>query len=344
MERLLQILRYTRRHGSEGERQFIKDILKPYKLTEYTNPKTGEVLAYVKTVKGPDNTSPPVLFCSHIDTVHGMNDDPIQEVIYDAGCEFAYKKDGKPLGADDGAGVWLLLEMIDAKVPGTYIFHRGEEVGGIGSDDMALFHTAWLKQFKWAIQFDRRGNADIITHMSCGKTCSVAFAAALADKLNDQCVDFRYAPSNMGIFTDTANYIDIIPECTNVSVGYDSEHTGQECLDVAHLIMLRDALIMAFLKGTGNLPVVRDPQAFEKSNYWDYTKTGFSTQTAYDEESVYIEPQDSQSVLAMEPKALRKWVKSATTDEITNLILNLADEVDYWADAYSVTMEKHEQQ
>ena len=37
------------------------------------------------------------------------------------------------LGGDDGTGVWLMTKLIEAGVPGRYIFHRAEEVGGRGS-------------------------------------------------------------------------------------------------------------------------------------------------------------------------------------------------------------------
>jgi len=34
------------------------------------------------------------------------------------------------------------------------------------------------------------------------------------------------------VYTDTAEFTDIIPECTNRSVGYAREHTQEESLDL----------------------------------------------------------------------------------------------------------------
>ena len=39
------------------------------------------------------------------------------------------------------AGIWLLLEMIDAGVPGVYALHYGEERGGVGSSGLAEHHA-----------------------------------------------------------------------------------------------------------------------------------------------------------------------------------------------------------
>lgn len=259
MNRLLEMLTYTRPHDSANEQAFIAKFIKPYHPTPYLDAK-GETLAYVIDVADRMSVVPPVLWSCHTDTVHHSTDLPIQEVVYDPGCGMAYKSDGRPLGADDGAGIWLMLEMIDAGVPGSYIFHRGEERGGIGSRGMAKDHAGWLSRFRYAIAFDRKGTTSIITEQGwSGQCCSDEFALALARSLNDQDVGFEYTIDPTGVFTDTANYTDIIPECTNVSVGYEDEHTGKELLDVWHVERLRDALIKAFADGVEHLPVERDP-------------------------------------------------------------------------------------
>ena len=36
-----------------------------------------------------------------------------------------------------------------------------------------------------------------------------------------QTIFLLYATDPTGIFTDTANFVDIIPECTNISCGYE---------------------------------------------------------------------------------------------------------------------------
>lgn len=74
-----------------------------------------------------------------------------------------------------------------------------------------------------------------------------------------------YAPDDSGMFTDTDNYTEIVPECTNLSVGYFKAHTANEWLDWEHL----DALLTA-LKGVdiNDLPIKRDPSVYEDRYAW----------------------------------------------------------------------------
>jgi hypothetical protein len=46
-----------------------------------------------------------------------------------------------------------------------------------------------------------------------------------------------------GVFTDSANFIDLIPECTNISVGYFNEHTHQEMENMTFLEKLCKASV-----------------------------------------------------------------------------------------------------
>jgi hypothetical protein len=148
-----------------------------------------------------------------------------------------------------------MREMILAKRPGLYVFHRAEECGGIGSTFIADETPELLDGIDYAIAFDRRGVADVITYQGWGRCCSDQFATALAAKLG-----MKYQPNPNGVFTDTANYMDYVSECTNISVGYYAEHSKQEMLDVEHIVALRD--VMLSLDVT-DLPAMRDPEAFQ---------------------------------------------------------------------------------
>jgi hypothetical protein len=44
-----------------------------------------------------------------------------------------------------------------------------------------------------------------------------------------------YKPDNTGVYTDSAEFVDLISECTNISVGYYNEHTETEKQDIEHL-------------------------------------------------------------------------------------------------------------
>jgi hypothetical protein len=197
-------------------------------------------------------------FTAHIDTVHhkaGQN-------TYTIDGQF-WKANGDALGADDGAGIALLMYLIDHRVPALYIFFRSEECGGTGSvwaaDHMAeLFSTV-----DRAIAFDRAGYHDVITKQSGGRCCSDEFALALAEALTNEEFTLAFTPCDTGVFTDTANLIDIASECTNVSVGYFSQHGDREKQDVEFLQLLASQIVKVDWDA---LPVKREA-APKKSKY-----------------------------------------------------------------------------
>jgi hypothetical protein len=250
---LLKLLTLTRPAYGKAEQAVADEIVRQCNGVRFNDP-SGKPLAVVVTV-GDSKT----LFSSHLDSVH--YEDGIQEVIHDSNLNLIYKaQDSKTcLGSDDGSGVWLLLQMIASEVPGAYVFHFSEERGGIGSKGVVDFYSGFLAQFDRAIAFDRRGTRSIITHQSCGKCCSDEFGLALASKL-----DMGHKLDETGVYTDTAEFTSIISECTNVSVGYESEHTPNEVQDVEYLLALRKACIKVDWEA---LPAVRDPKEVE--DLWD---------------------------------------------------------------------------
>lgn len=203
------------------------------------------------------------LFTAHTDTVHrdgGVN-------TYRIDGKF-WRGDGDCLGADDGAGVALLAHMMSERVPGYYILFRGEECGGIGSSWLAENMPDLLAEFDRAVAFDRAGYYDVITHQSGGRCCSDKFADALANQLAD--AGLMYAPCDGGVYTDTAEFVDLIPECTNLSVGYKHQHSEREEQDVEFLGYLAEAVCKV---QWDNLPVDRDPAPKRRSrrdeDAWD---------------------------------------------------------------------------
>lgn len=251
LKRLLAILGLQRPAGSNTEEQFVDWLANA--LPEAEIDGYGNVFLTI-------GENPNIMWSCHTDTV--ARDDGHQNVKWQGDkLVLNEPKQGQCLGADDGAGLWLLLEMIDAKVPGLYIFHREEEIGGKGSHWLAANHKGLLDNIKMAIAFDRRDVDSVITHQGGQRTCSEKFAKAIAEKFN-QVDGLRYTLDPGGSFTDTKSYVEIIPECTNISVGYYSEHSARESLDVAHLLRLREALISYDFS---DLPVERDPKTTE----WD---------------------------------------------------------------------------
>ena len=195
-------------------------------------------------------------FTSHFDTACKEQVDVVR--TYDNNT---IQTDGKSiLGADDKAGVTILLYMIEKKVPGLYCFFIGEEVGCIGSGLAAK--TPAFKDFKRMISFDRRGTDSIITHQSSSRCCSDIFANALSKEYNKLGMNMK--PDDTGVYTDSAEFTSIIPECTNISVGYYHEHTHKEYQDIKHL----QNLCLASVKvDWENLPSERNPKVSEYKRY-----------------------------------------------------------------------------
>jgi len=224
-EYFLSMMRYTRPHLSEAEEEYIEKFIRP--VCDYTDESGNLICATV--------SNPRIMFSSHTDTVH--NKSGKQKLITNNGKVLT--SDSTCLGADDGVGNYLMLSMIDSKVPGLYVFHRGEERGGIGSMFIAEQTPDLLKGIEIAIALDRKGKDDVVQFQMGSRCCSEKFAKQLASLMGTTGGDMN------GSFTDTANYVDLVTECSNVSVAYWDQHSKQERCDLELIGKIEDRLIHA---------------------------------------------------------------------------------------------------
>lgn len=198
------------------------------------------------------------MFTSHFDTAssHQVTVNHIidkQQII---------STSGTILGADDKAGTTIMLWMIKNNIPGLYYFFIGEECGCIGSS-AASTYGKFKGNYDRVISFDRRGTNSVITFQSSTRCCSDEFANELAKQLNQE-PHFFYKSDKGGVYTDSAEFVELIPECTNISVGYQNEHTIRETQDLYHLIKLANAVIRVDWE---NLPTKRNPA--KKESRWE---------------------------------------------------------------------------
>ena len=147
-----------------------------------------------------------------------------------------------------------MLYMMSHNIPGLYYFFIGEERGGIGSNKLSLIYdkVSYLKEIKRCVSFDRRNYHSVITSQLGRRCCSDEFGTALCKEYNKNGLDLSLDPT--GIYTDSASFIDDIRECTNISVGYFHEHTGQEYQNMNYLISLCEASIKV---NWNSLPTIR---------------------------------------------------------------------------------------
>lgn len=205
-----------------------------------------------------------VMFTSHLDTATSAL--TTVNHVFDKNI---IKTDGKSiLGADDKAGVTVMMYMIEQKVPGLYYFFLGEEVGCIGSKKVAgKLKEEKIEGINKVISFDRRGTTSVITYQSSQRCASDKFGEALGKALNDADETFSYKNDPTGVLTDSVQFIKIYAECTNISVGYQSEHTFSESQDIEHLEKLAKACCKV---DWNSLPVERDPSTTEYKSYGGY--------------------------------------------------------------------------
>jgi hypothetical protein len=225
------------------------------------------------------------IFASHLDTACK---DQV-EVTHVFENNFIKTNKKTILGADDKAGVTILLWLIKNNIPGLYYFFVGEEVGCIGSG-LAAKNLQFKGDYDRIISFDRRGTNSIITFQSSTRTCSDEFAQELAKQLNQS--GMTYKKDDTGVYTDSAEFTSVIPECTNISVGYYQEHTFSEHQDIVHLIKLAKACLSVKWE---ELPTKRDMSKVESkwdsySSNWDnhddrsysgWNNYGFSRSSGY---------------------------------------------------------------
>jgi hypothetical protein len=251
--------------------RFFRDVF--LELTSTTTPhKTEDSLAHLM----PDGVSRDehgnyvfdvgehngVMFSSHLDTACQTT----QKVNHLFMVDGRVRTDGSTiLGADCKTGVAMMLAMIKGEVPGHYVFHAGEECGGIGSHARAKSHADWYRDnIKQCIALDRKGYGSVITHQGGRETCSQEYAKGIITA-------FGYgAPDNGGTFTDSKSYAHLIPECTNLSVGYWAQHSMQEWQSIPYAHQL---LALLLTTDFARLPVAR--VAKEEFTHGYHTSRGY---------------------------------------------------------------------
>ena len=118
-QKFLQLTSKTYPHGTESE--LINHLPVGYKKDDYDN-------FYIKI-----GDKPSTMFTCHLDTAD-RNQSKVKHILDDN----IIKTDGSTiLGADDKAGMAVLLYMIENKVPGLYYFFIGEERGCVGSSKLS---------------------------------------------------------------------------------------------------------------------------------------------------------------------------------------------------------------
>lgn len=297
------ILSWIRPANSTQEENFVLWLVERIRNLGYEPVQDGFGNVWVEH----QNSS--TLFTAHTDTCHSVRlVEQFQNLLFDEELGIASLENpehGYVLGADDGTGIWVMLQMLQAQVPASFVFYREEEVGGRGSHWSATNEPDRYARYNRAVSFDRKENHSIITHQGGGRCCSEEFSDALGLQLEPHGVEFR--SDTGGTFADSANLTDLVGECTNLSVGYNYEHSCSEYQDLSFLQTLVPALIKVDWE---SLPTQRKPGEVE-SLYAKFSTSGSDPWSWYTNE--------------VQTTNLTKYVDQQFEDSDVNFLDSLVD-------------------
>jgi hypothetical protein len=197
------------------------------------------------------------LFTTHLDT-YCTKYEKVNHVI-DEKDTYKIKTDETTiLGGDNKLGCSILIGMINRGIPGVYYFFLGEEPilsGGLyGSREALKANPEYFKKFKRCIAFDRRQYGSIVVRQMGRMCCSMDFAKKIAEDFDIRGIKWDEM-GGYGYYTDTAIFMDVIEECTNISVGGFDEHYKTEWVDLNYTYKVFEA---ALEMDWESLPTVRE--------------------------------------------------------------------------------------
>ena len=285
---LLGMLKSVRPHGGYGEQVYISKLLSSIRRMGYT-PIIDAVGNIIVNNLSPDDTTSAVMFASHTDSVHRQESpDGTQKLEFvDKERTFVGVASVQPqgftancLGADCATGNYIMLRLLQANAKGLYCFFRQEESGGVGSDHFRHDpnNEKYWSKLTHCISFDRKDYTSIITEQWGGECASDEFANHFAKVIAQADTNQRLDPfmaDPTGSFTDSANFTDVISECTNLSVGYFSQHTNNETQDLVFVDNLCNALeridwteLNSYRKPASEYTFSRSSYKLGRSNAW----------------------------------------------------------------------------
>lgn len=157
-----------------------------------------------------------VCLLAHMDTVFRT---PPTFFFHDQNQHILWSPEG--MGADDRAGIYAILEILQMGARPHIIFTTGEEMGGIGASKLIADYPTKdyiLPDLKFLIQLDRRGSKDSV-YYECD------------NPIFEEWINSFGFETSIGTYTDISI---IAPKwkvaAVNLSIGYYNEHQEIEML------------------------------------------------------------------------------------------------------------------
>ena len=181
---------------------YIKTIYKDFIITDKYIVGIGEI---------------PIALVAHMDTVYST---PVQDLFYDSKKGVMWSPDG--LGADDRAGIFAIIHILQSGYKPSVILTTDEEKGGLGASALGECQCP-IPNLKYMIELDRSGVDDCVFYQCCN-------------------TDFVKYVENFGFVEKVGTFSDISFLMTNwgicgvnLSIGYINEHDYSEMLYIQHM-------------------------------------------------------------------------------------------------------------
>lgn len=159
----------------------------------------------------------PIALVAHMDTVFNT---PVSNLYYDQRKGVLWSPEG--LGADDRAGIFAILKILQDGYRPSVIFTTDEESGGEGAEKLAK-RKCPIPNLKYMIELDRQGIDDCV------------FYDCYSSEFVDYIESFGFV-EQFGSFSDISFLMPEWEICgVNLSIGYKDEHTYLETLHIAPL-------------------------------------------------------------------------------------------------------------
>lgn len=194
----------------------------------------------------------PIALVAHMDTVFKT---PATQLYYDKEKNVMWSPQG--MGADDRAGVFAIMKILQSGLRPSVILTTDEEIGGLGA--LALSRKDCpIPGLKYLIELDRRGENDCVFY-DCYNPDFVSYIEAFGFQ------------ERIGSFSDISFLMSQWGICgVNLSVGYEYEHSTSEILQINYLLDTIEKVKVMLTQS--EIPVFEYREIYyDGKNWWNFS-------------------------------------------------------------------------
>ncbi len=165
------------------------------------------------------NSNLNVMLTAHYDTVNEIKKDRI--LLHDQEKDIIWGQGG--LGADDRAGIYAIINIVEKLKVKHILFCDEEETGGIGCRDFVNDKKINTNQLNWILALDRRGHDNYVSYSNDNKEFKKFIEEFKFKEEQGSCSDLSHLMPSLNV------------SGANLCVGYYCEHTEGEMLSISVL-------------------------------------------------------------------------------------------------------------